>query len=117
MITFEGGRIGLRTFHHENCPPVVGRQRHRANLQPDLLQGRNGHLSASTCSSRTTHRPPLAVPPPPAGRAAFEASLVNQFNTNYASNRLWTGAPSDPNAGHAVLPAASPHTRPGTSVP
>ena len=49
-----------------------------------------------------------------AGSAAFEASLVDRFNTNYASTRLWTGTPSDPTPA-TLFSGSSTYTRPGTA--
>ena len=43
MITFQGGQIGLRHVQPREHAPVVGRQRQRGQLQPDLLQGGHGH--------------------------------------------------------------------------
>ncbi len=50
----------------------------------------------------------------PAGAAAFDASLVNQFNANYANNRLWTAAPSDPTPA-TLFSSRFTYTRPGTA--
>jgi hypothetical protein len=50
----------------------------------------------------------------PAGDAAFEQSLVGQFNTNYGSTRLWTAAPSDPTPA-TLFSGSFTYTRPGTA--
>ena len=52
----------------------------------------------------------------PAGDAAFDASLVSRFNTNYGttSTTFWTSAPSNPTVGN-LFSTASTYTRPGTT--
>jgi hypothetical protein len=50
----------------------------------------------------------------PAGRAAFNKSLVHAFNRNYASHDLWSGAPSNPTP-YTLFSGASTYIRPGTT--
>src|SRR6478736_3947723 len=50
----------------------------------------------------------------PAGAAAFDASLVKQFNLNYANNGLWTAAPPDPTPA-TLFSGRFTYTRPGTA--
>jgi hypothetical protein len=51
----------------------------------------------------------------PAGDAAFEKSLVKQFNTNYAmTGSIWTGAPSDPTPAR-LFTTSTTYRRPGTA--
>ena len=52
----------------------------------------------------------------PAGDAAFDASLISRFNTNYGtkSTNFWTGAPSNPTVG-SLFSFSSTYTRPGTA--
>jgi hypothetical protein len=50
----------------------------------------------------------------PAGDAAFDASLVDRFNANYANKQLWTGAPSDPTPA-TLFSGRFTYTRPGTA--
>jgi aminopeptidase N len=51
----------------------------------------------------------------PAGDAAFQASLMNQFNTNYGrGGTFWTGAPSNPTAA-TLFSGSFTYTRPGTA--
>src|SRR5262249_9619916 len=51
----------------------------------------------------------------PAGDAAFQQSLVSQFNSNYArAGTFWTGAPSDPTPA-TLFSGSSTYTRPGAA--
>jgi Peptidase family M1 domain len=113
MITFQGGQIDLDTFNHENMHQWWGDSVTEANynltffkegmatLGEYLFDARNAATSAGGLDT-------------PAGQAAFDASLVNQFNTNYANSKLWSAAPSDPTP--ATLFAGSfTYTRPGTA--
>jgi hypothetical protein len=71
---------------------VVGRQRLRSELQPHVLQAAAGGSSA-----------------------AFEQSLVDTFNAEYAgSDLLWTGAPSDPRPA-TLFSGSKTYRRPGIS--
>lgn len=50
-----------------------------------------------------------------AGQAAFDASLIKQFNKNYANTgNLWTAAPSGP-APLTLFSGATTYVRPGTT--
>jgi hypothetical protein len=54
-------------------------------------------------------------PGTPAGDAAFQQSLVNQFNTSYANTgSLWTNAPSNPTPAR-LFANSTTYTRPGTA--
>ncbi|HZC51785.1 MAG TPA: M1 family aminopeptidase [Mycobacterium sp.] len=114
MITFQGGSIGLRTFHHENMHQWWGDSVTEANynltffkegmatLGEYLFAARNAAIAAGGLDT-------------PAGDAAFDASLVNQFNINYArGGSFWTGAPSNPTAA-TLFSGSFTYTRPGTA--
>ncbi|HEY3716850.1 MAG TPA: M1 family aminopeptidase, partial [Jatrophihabitantaceae bacterium] len=113
MITFEGGRIGLRTFHHENFHQWWGDNVTEANYDLTFFKEGMATLGEYLFVANTAQTA-AGGPSTAAGRAAFEASLVNQFNTNYASNRLWTGAPSDPTPA-TLFSGSFTYTRPGTA--
>ncbi len=108
MITFAGGSDRPGHLQPREHASVVGRQRLRGQLQPDLLQGGDGH----------PRRVPLHRPQRPdrgrrprhgGGRAAFQQSLVDQFNRNYANTgSLWTAAPRRTRHRPACSPAARP---------
>jgi hypothetical protein len=52
----------------------------------------------------------------PAGDAAFDASLVTQFNATYGTNSqyFWTGAPSNPTVG-SLFSGSATYDRPGAA--
>ncbi len=114
MITFQGGSIGLRTFHHENMHQWWGDNVTEANynltffkegmatLGEYLFNARNAQTAAGGAGTA-------------AGDAAFEQSLVDQFNRNYANTgSLWTAAPSDPTPAR-LFAGSTTYTRPGTA--
>ncbi|HEY2314756.1 MAG TPA: M1 family aminopeptidase [Streptosporangiaceae bacterium] len=96
MITFAGGRIGLSTFYHENMHQWWGDnvteggytmtfyKEGMATLGQYMLTARNAETAAGG-------------PGTAAGQAAFQASLIAQFNSNYArGSSFWSEAPSNP---------------------
>ena len=102
-ITFAGGAIDLGHVQPREHAPVVGRQRLRGELQPDLLQGGLG--DARRVPLRGAQRPGRRRRPGHAGRrrrvrarAWSTASTTTYANTG----SLWTGAPSNPTPVHAV---------------
>jgi aminopeptidase N len=95
-ITFNGGQIGLQTFNHENMHQWWGDDVAEANY--NLMFFKEGMATLGEYLF-AAHNAETAAggPTSPAGQAAFQASLVNRFNTNYANTgSLWTAAPSDP---------------------
>ena len=114
MITFQGGRIGLRTFHHENMHQWWGDSVSEGNYNLTffkegmarfgeyLFNARNAAIAAGGMGT-------------PAGDAAFDASLVNQFNANYANTgSMWISAPSDPTPAR-LFTSATTYNRPATA--
>ncbi|HSR83307.1 MAG TPA: M1 family aminopeptidase, partial [Streptosporangiaceae bacterium] len=96
MITFAGGRAGLSTLYHENMHQWWGDnvtesgytmtffKEGMATLAQYMLVARNAEIAAGG-------------PGTAAGQAAFQASLIARFNTNYArSSSFWAEAPSNP---------------------
>ncbi len=113
MITFQGGRIGLGTFNHENMHQWWGDNVSEGNWNLTFFKEGMATLGQYLFNARNAQTA-AGGPGTPAGDAAFQQSLVNQFNTNYASTRLWTAAPSNPTS--ATLFSNSPtYTRPGTT--
>jgi hypothetical protein len=113
MITFEGGRIGLRTFNHENFHQWWGDHVTEANYNLTFFKEGMATLGEYLFNARNAQTAAGGAGTP-AGDAAFEQSLVNQFNANYASTRLWTGAPSDPTPA-TLFSGSFTYTRPGTA--
>ena len=67
-----------------------------------LFQARNAETAAGGPTSS-------------AGQAAFQQSLVDRFNRNYANTgSLWTAAPSDPTS-YTLFNGSTTYTRPGTT--
>jgi hypothetical protein len=95
MITFQGGSIGLRTFHHENMHQWWGDSVSEANYNLTFFKEGMARFGEYLFNARTAATAAGGMGTP-SGDAAFDASLVNQFNLNYANNGLWTAAPSDP---------------------
>jgi hypothetical protein len=114
MITFAGGRIGLRTFNHENMHQWWGDNVSEGNFNLTFFKEGMATLGEYLYVARNAESA-AGGPGTAAGRAAFEQSLVNQFNANYASaGRFWTGAPSDPTP-YTLFSGSSTYTRPGTA--
>ena len=112
MITFQGGQIDLRHVLPREHAPVVGRQRHRGQLQPDLLQGRHGH--ARRVPVRRPQRGDRSRRPGHAGRRrrrstrAWSTSSTRTTRTTAALDRRAVR----PDAGHGCSPAPSPTPAP-----
>ena len=114
-IVFVGGSIGnnAQTFSHENMHQWwgdnVSYSDHRytffkegyARTAEYYFAGRN---AANLVGGQGT----------PAGDAAFEASIVNSFNTNYltTSTSFWNVAPANPTSAN-LFGTANTYTRPG----
>jgi len=113
MITFEGGQIGLRTFNHENFHQWWGDNVSEANFNLTFFKEGMATLGEYLYVARNAQTAAGGAGTA-AGSAAFEASLVDRFNTNYASTRLWTGTPSDPTPA-TLFSGSSTYTRPGTA--
>jgi hypothetical protein len=114
MITFEGGRIGLRTFHHENFHQWWGDNVTEANYNLTFFKEGMATLGEYLFNARNAQTAAGGAGTP-AGDAAFEQSLVDQFNRNYANTgSLWTAAPSDPTPAR-LFAGSTTYTRPGTA--
>jgi hypothetical protein len=114
MITFQGGTIGLRTFHHENMHQWWGDSVTEANYNLTFYKEGMATLGEYLFVARNAANAAGGMGTP-AGDAAFQASLVNQFNSNYArGGTFWTGAPSNPTAA-TLFSGSFTYTRPGTA--
>jgi hypothetical protein len=114
MITFAGGRIDLDTLYHENMHQWwgdnVSESRYSmtffkeglATFGEFLFAARRAETAAGGPSSR-------------AGRAAFRASLVEEFNALYSrAGDFWTEAPSKPTSA-TLFNLDSTYDRPGAT--
>jgi hypothetical protein len=114
MITFQGGSIGLRTFHHENMHQWWGDNVTEANYNLTFFKEGMATLGEYLFSARNAQTAAGGAGTP-AGDAAFEQSLIDQFNRNYANTgSLWTAAPSDPTPAR-LFAGSTTYTRPGTA--
>jgi aminopeptidase N len=114
MITFAGGRIGLSVFYHENFHQWWGDnvtesgynmtffKEGMATLAQYLLAARQAEAAAGGPSSRK-------------GQAAFQASLVKDFNRTYAApSGFWATAPSNPTP-HGLFSSSNTYDRPAAA--
>ena len=113
MITFQGGQIDLDTFHHENMHQWWGDNVTEANYNLTFFKEGMATLGEYLFDARNAATAAGGLDTPP-GDAAFDASLVDQFNTNYANKQLWTAAPSDPTPA-TLFSGRFTYTRPGTA--
>jgi aminopeptidase N len=113
MITFPGGTIDLDTFHHENMHQWWGDNVSEANYNLTFFKEGMATLGEYLFAARNAATAAGGLDTA-AGRTAFDASLVQQFNDNYARDDLWSGAPSNPTA-YTLFSGASTYDRPGTA--
>jgi aminopeptidase N len=114
MITFASGRISLGTFHHENMHQWWGDHVSEANFDMTFFKEGMATLGQYFFNARTAQTN-AGGPGTAAGDAAFEQSLVSQFNRNYANTgSLWRAAPSDPTPA-TLFSGSTTYTRPGTT--
>lgn len=113
-ITFNGGKIDLGTFHHENMHQWWGDNVSEANYDLTFFKEGLATIGEYLFEARTAETA-AGGPTSPAGQAAFQASLVDTFDENYASaGDFWTAAPSDPTPA-TLFDGDSTYTRPGTT--
>jgi hypothetical protein len=114
MITFAGGRISLGTFNHENMHQWWGDDVSEGSFNLTFFKEGMATLGQYLFSARNAQTA-AGGPGTPAGDAAFQQSLVNQFDTNYANTgSLWTNAPSNPTPAR-LFANSTTYTRPGTA--
>ncbi len=113
-ITFQGGRISLGTFNHENMHQWWGDNVAEGDFNLTFYKEGFARLSEYLATARTaaTNAGGLDTP---AGDAAFDQSLINRFATNYnTGGNNWTSAPSNPTAAN-LFSTASTYNRPATA--
>ncbi|BEP12992.1 M1 family metallopeptidase [Acidothermaceae bacterium B102] len=113
MITFPGGTIDLDTFNHENMHQWWGDNVTEANYNLTFFKEGMATVGEYLFGARNAATTAGGLNTA-AGRAAFQASLVQQFNDNYARTDLWSGAPSNPTA-YTLFDGSSTYDRPGTA--
>ena len=96
MITFAGGQVDTDTLYHENMHQWWGDNVSEADYRFTFLKEGMATLAELLYSARLA-QDAAGGPATAAGRAAFEKSLVSQFDEIYrAGGDFWTAAPSDP---------------------
>jgi hypothetical protein len=96
MITFAGGRASLDTLYHENMHQWWGDNVSEGGYEMTFFKEGMAQLAQYMHAARTAEDA-AGGPDTAAGKAAFQASLVAQFNTNYArTGSFWSQAPSNP---------------------
>ena len=113
MITFAGGRIDLDTFNHENMHQWWGDNVTEGSFSMTFFKEGMATLGEYLFQARQA-RAAAGGPHTTAGRKAFQRSLIQEFDQNYASTSLWATAPSDPTPAR-LFSGSSTYTRPGTA--
>jgi hypothetical protein len=112
MITFAGGVIDTDTFYHENMHQWWGDNVSEGGYRYTFFKEGMATLGEFLYQARLAENA-AGGPSTAKGRAAFQASLVKQFNKTYASGKdFWTGAPSDPTP-YTLFDGSSTYDRPG----
>src|SRR3954454_17423093 len=120
-IVFVGGTIGgaqgtnIGTFAHENFHQWWGDN--VAEGRPQLMWFKEGQATtAQYFQNALTAANAAGGQGTTAGDAAFETSLVNQFNTNYnsTSTTFWNVSPANPTS-VSMNGNSNAYTRPGTA--
>jgi hypothetical protein len=112
-ITFANGRILLATLHHENMHQWWGDNVSEADYSLTFFKEGHARLAEYYLAARNAADLVGGQGTAP-GDAAFESSLRNTFNTNYANTgSLWRDAPSKPTSASIFTTAfAATYTRP-----
>jgi aminopeptidase N len=112
MITFAGGQIDTDTLWHENMHQWWGDHVTEANYNLTFFKEGMATLGEFLFGARTAADAAGGLGSP-AGRRAFQQSLVKQFNAIYRSRgAFWTGAPSNPTP-FTLFDGDSTYARPG----
>jgi len=107
MITFASGRIDLDTLYHENMHQWWGDNVTESNYNMTFFKEGMATFGEFLFAARTAGAT--------GGPAAFQASLVKQFNEMYAQGgTFWQDAPSKPTA-YTLFDGSSTYYRPGTA--
>src|SRR5579859_7920212 len=114
MIAFSGGGIDTATLYHENMHQWwgdnVSEGSYRMTFFKEGLATVSNFLYLARLAENAAGGPSTAK-----GRAAFQASLVKQFNQIYASRGgFWTTAPSHP-IPYSLFATPNTYDRPGAA--
>jgi hypothetical protein len=112
MIAFSGGRIDTDTLYHENMHQWWGDNVSESDYRMTFFKEGMATLAEFLYGARRAEQS-AGGPSTPAGRAAFQASLVRSFNRFYRIGPgLWTAAPSNPKPS-GLFSGAATYIRPG----
>ncbi|MBO0807226.1 MAG: hypothetical protein J2P32_02855 [Actinobacteria bacterium] len=96
MITFAGGRASLSTLYHENMHQWWGDHVTEGGYAMTFFKEGMAQLAQYMQTARNAETA-AGGPGTTAGQQAFQASLIAQFNANYArTGSFWAAAPSNP---------------------
>ena len=114
MITFAGGQIGLSVLYHENMHQWWGDHVTESNYTMTFFKEGMAQLAQYMLTARNAETA-AGGPGTAAGQAAFQASLIAQFNTNYARGAsFWAEAPSNPEP-VSLFDTSPTYARPATA--
>jgi hypothetical protein len=114
MITFAGGKIDTDTLYHENMHQWWGDHVTEGSYTMTFYKEGLATLAEYLYAARTAETK-AGGPGTKAGRQAFTASLVAQFDKLYAkTGSFWAMAPSNPTAA-SLFDDAETYSRPGAA--
>src|SRR5580704_665076 len=114
MIAFSGGAIDTDTLYHENMHQWWGDNVTEDDYHMTFYKEGLATLAEFFYHARLAEDA-AGGPSSPQGQAAFEASLVSQFNKLYrSSGTFWTTAPSNPEP-FSLFSGSNTYDRPGAA--
>jgi aminopeptidase N len=114
MIAFSGGQIDTDTLYHENMHQWWGDNVSEGSYRMTFFKEGLATLSEFFYAARLAENK-AGGPSTAKGRAAFQASLVKQFNQIYGSGGdFWTTAPSNP-IPYSLFDSSNTYDRPGAA--
>jgi hypothetical protein len=114
MIAFAGGSIDLDTLYHENMHQWWGDNVSESGYQMTFFKEGMATLGEFLFHAAQAQKA-AGGPGTRKGRAAFQQSLVRQFNAVYRlRGHFWTVAPSNPESS-GLFSGASTYARPGVA--
>jgi len=114
MIAFAGGQIDTDTLYHENMHQWWGDNVSEGGYRMTFYKEGLATLAEFFYHARLAENA-AGGPSTAKGRAAFQASLVKQFNQVYGSGGgFWTTAPSDP-IPYSLFDTSNTYDRPGAA--
>jgi len=114
MIAFSGGSIDTDTLYHENMHQWWGDNVSESGYRMTFFKEGMATMAEFLYQARLAEDA-AGGPSSAAGRRAFQASLVHQFNAIYGlGGTFWTVAPSNPEP-YGLFSGSSTYFRPGAA--